>query len=119
MTAHYKVIYDYARQLTGSKRQAKIIAHLVILEAAERVEGKADMSMIPGFIVTRARALCHDYTRRKDVRMKPYKRIRCALNYFGDLSHYRGTEKLTVWQWIYDNRFSWKTAWQLAKVIHP
>lgn len=64
----YQRLYTYALQLTGSKRQARIIAGLVILESAELIVKTESLEEIPGFMVTRVRVLSEEYTRRRKKR---------------------------------------------------
>ena len=64
----YQRLYTYALQLTGSKRQAGIIAGLVILESAELIVKMESLEEIPGFMVTRVRILSAEYTRRRKKR---------------------------------------------------
>lgn len=87
MTPAYKILYDYSLQLTGNKRQSRKIVNYVILEGARILAEAGDADKAHQFMITKMRSLSYDYTRRRDLRQRPYKRIWCAMRYFGNLSY--------------------------------
>lgn len=84
----YQRLYTYALQLTGSKRQARIIAGLVILESAELIVKTESLEEIPGFMITRVRTLSEEYGRRRKKRWfrgmwERFKHLRGVRNFAG------------------------------------
>lgn len=123
MTQSYRILLDYAFQLTGDRDQAKAIVDYTLLEAVTISIETKNGDKASAFIVAEIRRLAYEYINNKNRNlsrgMKQIKRLQAALRYLGHLDNWEGYEHLTFLDRVYKRRFGLATAWRLAKVIYP
>lgn len=123
MTQSYRILLDYAFQLTGDRDQAKAIVDYTLLEAVTISIQTKNGDQASAFIVAEIRRMAYECINNKNRNlsrgMKQIKRLQATLRYLGRLNYWEGCENLTFLDRMYKRRFGCTTAWRLAKVIYP
>jgi len=66
MTDAYRILYNYAFQLTGDRDQAKKIVDFVILEGDRKIEQGNAKEDVEAFITAEVRRMSYEYTEKQN-----------------------------------------------------